>query len=63
MEMLRHLHARQGKTIVVVTHDMNVAQYADRLIAIRDGEIEDDRLIQTPPPAHESESEEFTDAE
>jgi len=67
MELLSHLHMRQGKTIVVVTHDMNVAQYAERLIAIRDGEIEDDRLLKDAPstpvdePVHESE--ELNDAE
>ncbi len=61
MELLKHLHTRQGKTIVVVTHDMNVAQYAERLIAIRDGEIEDDRYVNGASPVHESE--EINDAD
>jgi ABC-type lipoprotein export system ATPase subunit len=31
-----------GQTIVMVTHDPNVASIASRLICIRDGEIEQD---------------------
>jgi len=42
MEMLRWLCTKRGKTVVVVTHDPNVAQYSDRMIQIRDGQIVDD---------------------
>ena len=28
-----------GKTVIVVTHDKEVAQFADRVITIKDGEI------------------------
>lgn len=38
MRILRELHA-EGHTIIIVTHDMHVAQHADRIIEIRDGEI------------------------
>ncbi|RQW64769.1 MacB family efflux pump subunit [Vibrio viridaestus] len=38
MELLQELH-KDGHTIILVTHDMNVAQYADRIIEIKDGEI------------------------
>ena len=36
------LHAA-GNTILVVTHDEEVARHARRIIRIRDGKIEDDR--------------------
>jgi macrolide transport system ATP-binding/permease protein len=43
MAILRELH-RSGHTIIIVTHDSQVAQYADRIIEIHDGEIVGDRL-------------------
>ena len=39
MEMLQKLNA-EGKTIIMVTHDANVASYADRIIKLVDGKIE-----------------------
>jgi ABC-type lipoprotein export system ATPase subunit len=44
MRMLRALRDKAGKTVIVVTHDPNVAQYADRMIRLQDGIIVDDYL-------------------
>ena len=38
LDILRELHA-EGKTVIIVTHDANVAALAERTIEIRDGEI------------------------
>lgn len=38
MEIFRKLN-RQGRTIVVVTHDTNVAKHAKRIIRLKDGRI------------------------
>ncbi|MBA8840048.1 MacB family efflux pump subunit [Ochrobactrum sp. RH2CCR150] len=38
MELLRSMH-KQGHTIIVITHAREVAERADRLIEIKDGEI------------------------
>jgi macrolide transport system ATP-binding/permease protein len=38
MRLLQELH-HDGHTIILVTHDMNVAQFADRIIEIKDGVI------------------------
>ena len=34
-----------GKTIILITHDKNVASYAKRLITIQDGRILSDEAI------------------
>jgi len=40
IRLLRDLVDQQGQTVVVVTHDMQVASEADRLIRMRDGRID-----------------------
>jgi len=45
--LLRRLADERGQTIVMVTHDADVAAYADRLVLLRDGLIEDE-IKQTP---------------
>ncbi len=38
MQLLKRLH-NEGRTIIVVTHDREVASYADNLVTIRDGRM------------------------
>jgi putative ABC transport system ATP-binding protein len=42
LTLIRDLHGRLGSTVVVVTHDLNVARSCDRTIALRDGRIVED---------------------
>ena len=46
MKILHDLHDR-GTTMVVVTHDKDVALQADRIIEMRDGQISNDRSTRT----------------
>ncbi|MCI2425800.1 ABC transporter ATP-binding protein [Candidatus Acetothermia bacterium] len=39
MRTLRRLSDEEGKTVIVVTHNPEVAAYADRVITLRDGKI------------------------
>ncbi|MCR8684283.1 ABC transporter permease [Campylobacter ureolyticus] len=43
MEILSNLH-KNGHTIILVTHDKNVANYANRIIEIKDGKIINDEI-------------------
>ena len=43
MEILKGLH-QEGRTIILITHDNEIAQRAKRIIRIMDGKIVDDRL-------------------
>jgi putative ABC transport system ATP-binding protein len=44
LEMLKDLNRRAGATLVLVTHDLHLAQQADRIITLRDGLIVSDLL-------------------
>ncbi len=39
LEMLHRLWEEQGKTIIMVTHDLNLAKYAHTTIELKDGQI------------------------
>ena len=39
MEILTDFHKREGKTIIVVTHDPHIADYSEKIVEIKDGEI------------------------
>ncbi|WP_374575741.1 ABC transporter ATP-binding protein [Phenylobacterium sp.] len=51
MRALQDLRARLGITIVLITHELEIAAYATRIIAVRDGAILSDRpnTPQEPP--------------
>jgi putative ABC transport system ATP-binding protein len=44
MNLFENLHG-QGNTIIVVTHEMDIAQHAHRVIFIRDGKIASDEKV------------------
>ncbi len=54
MEIIRRLNREQGVTVIVVTHESDIAAYADRVIVMRDGRILSDEHqvpVATPKPA------------
>jgi putative ABC transport system ATP-binding protein len=52
LALMRDLHVRLQSTVVIVTHDMKVAESCDRTITLRDGHIvEDVRRVQAAMPS------------
>ena len=49
MNLLCGINA-EGRTVILVTHEPDIAEYASRVIRFRDGRIEDD-IRQTPKRA------------
>jgi putative ABC transport system ATP-binding protein len=47
MEMFQIIH-EGGNTVVLVTHEEDIANYARRIIRLRDGKIETDEQVKTP---------------
>ena len=54
MQTLCTLNQQQGVTVIVVTHERDIADYAQRVITMRDGKIVSDEINPTPtalPPS------------
>lgn len=45
IRLLRELVDRWGQTVVIVTHESNVSEYADRIVRLRDGLVEEEILL------------------
>jgi ABC-type lipoprotein export system ATPase subunit/ABC-type antimicrobial peptide transport system permease subunit len=48
MALLQQLNQEQGITLIVVTHDEEVAAYAHRVVKLRDGRVESDKVTRRP---------------
>ena len=45
MELLRYSNKTYHQTVIVITHDENIALQADRILALEDGRIIRDEVI------------------
>ncbi len=46
MEILQELNEKKGHTIILITHETYTAEHAQRIIHIKDGLIDSDRLVE-----------------
>jgi len=53
MALMQELNANQGKTIVFVTHEPDIASFSSRTIQLRDGRIQKDTKIEVKRSAKE----------
>jgi len=40
LKFLDGLHEKEGKTIIIVTHDLSIVKHATRIVYLKDGEVE-----------------------
>ena len=51
LEIFKTMKEKQGKTLLIVTHDERIAKLADRTVRMMDGQIVDDRANAAPTDA------------
>ena len=47
MKLFQEIH-RNGNTVIIVTHENDIAEYAHRIIRLKDGEVESDKFNASP---------------
>lgn len=52
IELIMRLHRDHGSTLVLVTHDQELAAYAERIVTLRDGRIMTDDEVSSPSQWH-----------
>jgi len=45
MDIIQKLHNEMGHTVILITHETYTAEYAERIIRLRDGMIESDTKV------------------
>ena len=50
LTIFKRLH-NQGHTVILITHDSDVAEHADRIVVLKDGRIAEDRPVPQPRDA------------
>ena len=53
MEIFQRLNRERGITLVLVTHESDIAEYASRVVVFKDGKIKSDRPVENPRDAAE----------
>lgn len=53
MEIFQRLNRERGITLVLVTHEPDIAEYADRVVVFKDGKIRKDYEVENPRDAAE----------
>ena len=55
LELLQKLCREEGRTVIIVTHNADIAKCADRVIRMRNGRIREIQVNESPIPVKEVE--------
>ncbi|MCL2386161.1 MAG: ABC transporter ATP-binding protein [Defluviitaleaceae bacterium] len=58
MDLITGMARERNQTLIIVTHDTEISQYADQIISVRDGLIESVKTVEKEKNANESENKE-----
>jgi len=53
LKLLRNFNRKYAKTVMIITHNAGIAEMANRVFTMRDGEIAAIRVIDSPRPPEE----------
>jgi putative ABC transport system ATP-binding protein len=53
MGIFQRLNVERGITVLLITHESDIAEYGTRIVQFRDGLVVDDRIVQRPRRAHD----------
>ena len=53
LELLQKLCKKEGKTVILVTHNADIAKCADRVIRMKNGKIKENTVNKNPLPVKE----------
>jgi putative ABC transport system ATP-binding protein len=53
LKAMKDLNVSEGKTCIIVTHNTPLAQVADRILHLRDGQIAEEEIVENPIPPEE----------
>lgn len=53
LKLLRNFNRKYNKTVMVITHNAGIAEMADRVFTMRDGELAGIRTVDSPKPPEE----------
>ena len=45
MDLFQQLNRTRGITVLLITHEMDIAEHATRIVSFRDGRIQTDRAV------------------
>jgi len=63
MDMITGMARQRNQTLIIVTHDIEISEYADQIISIKDGNVESIRNVEKRRMPNEENNDDFANAD